>query len=525
MCLRNLLPALIPLICVANLRTQQTPTLEQRIQTVVSRPEFSHARFGLEFYSLDRKAPVYKLNEQELFVPGSTTKLLTEGTALELLGSNYRFHTRVYGIGALKGDTLDGDIVLVASGDPNLSNRIQQDDTLAFENEDHSYGGPDSKGLPGERLAVFRELAEKVVARGVRKITGSIFVDNSLFPEGERELGTGVIVSPIVVNDNVIDVIVSPGPAEGAPARFEIAPEIGYIKIINQVVTGPKGGESELTYSKDSAQPDGTWLVTLSGSIGLGERPRMVAYHVPAPTQFAAFVLRKALNNAGVTMPPGYYPDPDFKTLAKKYAPNNLLAEHISPPLKEEVKVTLKVSQNLHASMTPFLLGALLKHSTDDASQAGFDLERDFLSRSGLDLTGAVQSDGAGGAAFFTPDFMVHYLLFMSKQTNFTDFYGGLPILGRDGTLFNIQVNSPAAGHVHAKTGTYTTYDALNRKILVTGKGLTGYMETQSGEHLILALYVNNVSVSREDPDAVKNVGDALGAIATAAYLAASQNP
>jgi D-alanyl-D-alanine carboxypeptidase/D-alanyl-D-alanine-endopeptidase (penicillin-binding protein 4) len=199
--------------------------------------------------------------------------------------------------------------------------------------------------------------------------------------------------------------------------------------------------------------------------------------------------------------------------------PENVVAEHVSPSLKEDVRITLKVSQNLHASMTPFLLGALVARKNEDIAQSGFDLEKDFLTKAGLDLTGAAQSDGAGGNAFFTPDFMVRYLTFMSRQKNFDNFYRGLPILGRDGTLVKIQVNSPAAGHVHAKTGTYGTYDALNRKEMVTGKGLAGYMETADGRHLALALYVNLVSVSREDPDAIQNiVGQALGEIAAAAY-------
>ena len=114
---------------------------------------------------------------------------------------------------------------------------------------------------------------------------------------------------------------------------------------------------------------------------------------------------------------------------------------------------------------------------------------------------------------------MVHYLTYMSKQKNYDDFYRGLPILGKDGTLVKIQVNSPAAGHVHAKTGTFNLYDALNKKMMVTGKGLAGYMDTASGEHLILALYVNMVSVPLDDPDATQKIaGEALGEIAAAAY-------
>ncbi len=112
---------------------QSDATLEQRIAKIMSRPEFAHSRFGIEFYSQDTGKVVYELNPRQLFVPGSTTKLLTEGTALELLGGDYRFHTKIYRTGRIKKNgTLDGDLILVASGDYNLSNRIQADGTLAF---------------------------------------------------------------------------------------------------------------------------------------------------------------------------------------------------------------------------------------------------------------------------------------------------------------------------------------------------------------------------------------------------------
>ncbi len=206
----------------------------------------------------------------------------------------------------------------------------------------------------------------------------------------------------------------------------------------------------------------------------------------------------------------------DLTKPAASYVPDQLVAEHVSPPLKEEIKVTLKVSQNLHASMTPLILAATLAPKGSD--RTGFDLEHDFLTRAGLDLSGAQQGDGAGGNAHFSPEFMVSYLAYMSKQKDFQVFYNALPILGRDGTLFDIQPQSPAAGKVHAKTGTFSAYDPLNRRLLVTGKGLAGYMTTHSGEHLAFAIYVNNVSVPTE-PDAVKRLtGQALGEIAATAY-------
>src|SRR6185369_4459085 len=108
---------------------QNNPSFLEKIQTVMKRPEFAHATFGIEFYSLDRNQTVYRWNADKLMVPGSTTKLLTEGTLLNLLGPDYQFQTRVYRIGEVKKDILEGDLVIVASGDPNLSGRIQSDNT------------------------------------------------------------------------------------------------------------------------------------------------------------------------------------------------------------------------------------------------------------------------------------------------------------------------------------------------------------------------------------------------------------
>jgi D-alanyl-D-alanine carboxypeptidase/D-alanyl-D-alanine-endopeptidase (penicillin-binding protein 4) len=135
-----------------------------------------------------------------------------------------------------------------------------------------------------------------------------------------------------------------------------------------------------------------------------------------------------------------------------------------------------------------------------------------------LDLTGAQQTDGAGGDARFSPAFMVRYLAFMARAKDYPAFARALPILGRDGTLWNIQTESAAAGHVIAKTGTLATYDALNRRMLVTAKGLAGYLTAPSGRRYALAVYVNNVSVSL-DQDAITRVaGQAVGSVVSAAY-------
>ncbi len=505
---------------------QTDSALAARIREITSRPEYKHASFGIEVYSLDDDKVLYAFNPQQLFTPASTTKLLTEGAALEFLGAGYRFHTRVYRTGPITSDgRLNGDLILVGSGDPNLSGRIQSDGSLAFQNEDHSYDGSlDTKAVAGDPLLVIRELAAQVAAKGIKHISGRVLVDGTLFPEGAREDGTQVVISPIAVNDNIIDVTISPGASEGAPVSVSVSPATAYITFVNHASTGEANSKPHIQFAPAATNSEGTDTVIINGSFPLDKPAILYAYDVPAPSRFAQATLAQALREQGITASVSASAEKiDFSALTPSYIAENLVAEHTSPPLSEEIKVTLKVSQNLHASMTPFILGALRTHNTKDFDQAGFDLERQFLQNAGLDLSGASQGDGAGGAesAFFTPDFMVRYLAFMSRQKDFPVFKNALPVLGRDGTLWNIQVDSPAAGHVFAKTGTYGTFDALNKKLMLTGKGLAGYTTTPDGHNLAFAIYVNRVSLPLDDPDGPQKIaGEALGEIASVIYSA-----
>src|SRR6266404_2665615 len=230
--------AIAALLLVARMphaSAQSPTTLADRIQKVISRPEFVHANFGIKFVSLDTGKVLYSLNSNKLFVPASTTKLLTEGTLLATLGADYRFHTRIYRTAPVdKKGKLKGDLILVASGDPNLSNRIRPDGTLAFVDEDHSYNGP---AVDGDPLAVIKQLAKNVAANGIRKIEGRVLVDSSLFPDGPREGGTNVVMSSIMVNDNVIDLRLTPAAKAGDAAAFVSAPQTSYVKFISHVTT------------------------------------------------------------------------------------------------------------------------------------------------------------------------------------------------------------------------------------------------------------------------------------------------
>ena len=342
---------------------------------------------------------------------------------------------------------------------------------------------------------------------------------SACFPKGARDLGTGETISPIEVNDNAIDVTVRPGAKAGDAATLTIAPQVPYIHFVNKVTTvaGDKGKFEEQVTTDDKT---GVQTVVLAGTIGLATPQVIDAFALASPSRFAGTLLTAALKEAGVTVRGKPDAITDAAATRKFYTDTMRLAEHVSPPLSEDARITLKVSQNLHASTMPYVMGAVLGHASDKIDQKGFALEHDWLVGAGLDLSGASQADGAGGAvaAFYTPDFVVHYLAFMARQPQAEMFRKSLPVLGVDGTLADTAKGLPGAGHVFAKTGTYDGRDYLNAgRQMLTGKGLAGFTTTSDGRHLAFAFYVNRVELDNDD-SVSDMAGQALGEMASALY-------
>ncbi len=518
------LPAILAALLATSNATAFAATapspLARRVAQIVGRPELRHTQIGVAFYDLDSKRLVYGLNERKYFLAASTTKTLTEGTALALLGGDFRFTTPVYRTGPIGADgTLDGDLVLKAGGDPDLSNRIEPNATLAFENEDHSYdGSPDTKAVPGDPLQVLRELARAIAAKGIKRVSGRVVVDSTLFPEGAHEAGTGVVVSPIVVNDNIVDVTVTPGAKTGDPVSIAISPQTAYARFVNRATTAAAGSDRTIDLSDDVADANGERTVTIAGTLPQASPSILYAYDVPSPRRFAEVALTEALQDAGVAIAmPGADAPADASKLAAFYTDANVVAVHTSPPLREDVRITLKVSDNLHADLMPYVWAVYKAHASANYLRTAFAMEKAFLRGGGLDPQDFIQNDGLGTNAFYQPAVMVRYLEFLRAQPFFADFYDGLPILGVDGTLFNIQNGTPGAGKVHAKTGTWGAGDRLNDRSVITSKGLAGYMTTAGGRHLAFALYLNNLPVEH-GKDAARIAGQVLGELANAAY-------
>ena len=481
------------------------------IEAILARPDLAGSQFGTAFYDLQSDRFVFEHASDVLFAGASTTKTLTCAAALHALGEDYRFITRVVRTGPVDAQgVLHGDLVIVAVGDPNLSGRINERDELEFCDYDHALAGAgyDVGVVERDPLLVIRALAGQIAGAGIREVQGRVAVDLAAFADAGPEPGTGVLISSVAVNDNLVDLTFTAGTHAGDRVVLSAAPETSYVRFVNRLVT-VSPDETHHVRLVGHADDRGCQVVEIIGTIPAGDT-RRGAYAVPSPAAFAASAFARALEERGIRVAGG----PAFAPIGP-YDDADTVAVHRSPPLREAVKVILKVSQNLHAEMLPRAVERARGAAPADAGTT-FTAARELIESLGLLDHGVYQGDGCGAAGTFSARFMCRFLAAIRRQPWAPAFERALPVLGRDGTLHGVQTASraAAASAIRAKTGTMGYADRIFARSLVTAKALAGYMTTAKGSHLAFAIFAQNV------PGTVDEVGELVGEIAVRAYEA-----
>ncbi|HEX6361068.1 D-alanyl-D-alanine carboxypeptidase/D-alanyl-D-alanine endopeptidase [Actinophytocola sp.] len=476
----------------------RSPGLAERIQGIIDQPVFHGSHWGMAFYAPDTDEIVYAANPAELFVAGSSLKVFIAGTAFEALGASHRFRTRIRRTGPVVRGVLRGDLVLVAGGDLLLAGRSRPDGTLLLPDTDPSY--PGQPPLP-DPLREIRGLAGQVAAAGVRRVDGRVLVDISLFAEAREGIAfndTMITVSPMMVGDNVVHAVVTPGAAAGEPGVVRSAVPTNHVRFVSQVQTVAGAPARQLAVTDDVINPDGTHTVTVTGDIPVGAPTQYTSYFVLSPTTYAAAVLTEALRARGVHVDGagvGGHPR------------GPALAEHVSLPLSEQVKPMLKSSSNVHTATFPYVVGAGSVSPKETYEQ----YRRQLFRAAGLDPDPAGATDGK-----YTAETFIKFLAHMRRRPYFTPFHRALPILGRDGSLAGNQPNSPAAGHVYAKTGTAMMMAPSG--VGVVNKALAGYIELPNGRWLTFAQFMNQEGDMNAARDLAGKAQEAMAEIAAAVY-------
>jgi serine-type D-Ala-D-Ala carboxypeptidase/endopeptidase (penicillin-binding protein 4) len=482
--------------------------LARKLNDFLAQPHFKTAHFGWQFVDLATGEVVLEQSSEKLFVPASTTKLFSTAAALDCLGADYRFRTPVYRRGSVnEAGVLDGDLILVASGDLTLGGRTTEKGEIAFQDSDHIYANYslDAKLTAEDPLAGLNELARLIAAAGIRKVTGDVLIDDRLFDQTTGSGSGPQLITPIMVNDNVLDFTFEPT-EPGQPAKTTWRPHTALFELEFDVQTVKENEPLEI-----SIRPRANGRIRVTGKIPANKPEVVRIYEVPDPAAFARALLIEALQRNHVEVVATLSQKHPAASLPKRdtYEKLTQVAELVSPPFAEHAKLVLKVSHNLHASALPLLVAA--KHSQRTLSD-GLKLERVFLAKAGVDVDTISFGGGAGGARadYVTPAATVQLLRHMASRPDFFVYEQALPILGVDGTLAKaVPTDSPAKGKAQAKTGTLTWDNLLAGNSLCTSKALGGYLTTAKGKRLAFAAFINGVHLTNGID--TKRLGNDLG--------------
>ncbi|VTR93632.1 d-ala-d-ala carboxypeptidase : D-alanyl-D-alanine carboxypeptidase, serine-type, PBP4 family OS=Singulisphaera acidiphila (strain ATCC BAA-1392 / DSM 18658 / VKM B-2454 / MOB10) GN=Sinac_6651 PE=4 SV=1: Peptidase_S13 [Gemmata massiliana] len=483
---------LLALVWIVPAAAAPPAALSEKLEAVIEAPDYKHASWGILVADAKTGATVYSRNPDATLAPASVTKLFSSAAALVALGPDQKQETHVYQRGlALKG-TLRGDLILVASGDLMFGGRTTKDGKIVFKDKDHTYangGFGDCEVTDTDPLAGLNDLAKQVKAAGITQIDGEVLIDDRLFA---RSRGTGSgpdSISPIVVNDNAIDVIVTPGEKEGDPAKVVMRPETSFYTLDASVGTGSEKSSANL-----HLLAVGPTQFAVRGKVPVGSKPHVRIYNVDEPTLFARALFIEALRRNGVQVQCAVLRPASNSLPAKsEYEKLRKVATFTSAPLKDTLRVTLKVSHNLYASTLPALLAASKGQST---VESGLKEQAKILKELGVDTSAVSFGGGAGGspADHASARATVQVIQGMAKRPEWDAYKAALPVLGVDGTLSeSVKEDSPARGKASAKTGTLIWYDNANERFLLKSKALAGTMTTKSGTELYFCIIVNNV--------------------------------
>ncbi len=394
------------------------------------------------------KHEIYALNPDRLMIPASVTKILTAGAVISSLGPGKKFETQLRSSASISGSSLKGDLCLVGGGDPGFVS-----ETMWF-------------------------LVNEFVRTGIKKIEGSVLVDDSRFDSVRSDSSRtpdrvdrayDAPIGAMSFNWNSVNVFVRAGKSSGDPAQVFVDPENSYIKLVNQAKTSKPGSKSRIAVSRSGTS------VHVSGNIALGS-PEVVSYkNISEPDIWSGQNLVSFLSQRGISVSSGQVK----RGICPKSS--SLLARAEGKPVGQIIHDLMKFSNNFVAEMMAKNLAAEAGESSAKM-ETGVEEIRKFVVKSGVprDQFKLVNPSGLSRENQFKPRHLLEVLHAMSKDfSSFAEALSSYPISGIDGTLKN-RNKGPASGWIRAKTG-----------MLNGVSGLAGYAGRKDGRILTFVFLFN----------------------------------
>ena len=406
---------------------------------------------ALDVRGVNDKSALLSLNNQSSFKPASIMKLVTTQAALELLGPNYRWITRVYADGVQTGDILQGNLVIEGSGDPRF----------AYED--------------------LWRLLRQLRSMGLRDIRGNLVLDRSLFQvmpddtavfDGQPSRSYNAQPDALLLDAKALQVRLSPDLAtQSLHISFE-PPLSGF------TVQVPKLSPAACNDVRVQLQPELSPLgLRFAGSypIACGERSMSFHLHTLNHVQYFNAVFRALWSELGGSI--------SGETREGKASPNSReLAQWQSATLAQDIRDINKYSNNV---MARNLLLSIAAQPGGVPATAAISNGKvvNWLAASGIESAGMVLDNGSGLSreARISARTMAALLQRSWQQATMPEFIASLPVAGLDGTMGKRVAEAAVKGHAHIKTGS-----------LGDVASIAGYVSAKSGRRIVVVCMINH---------------------------------
>lgn len=429
-------------------------SLAQRLDSLLNNPLLKTSEVGITVFDLTEGKSLYRYQDENLYRPASTEKVITSVTALAQLGTTYTMDTQLQYTGTIENDTLKGNLYLIGGFDPEFME------------------------------ADLDSLVDAVAQSGIRYISDTLVADVSMMDSIYWGPGWSwddvpnsfqPYLSPLMLNRGCVDVTVTPTIKDSLP-QITCSPTSDYYQVSNQAISrNPMVSKLKITRN---------WLhggnqIQVSGNVSRTTTETLSIYDSKA---FFFHTFTSRLKERGITISATAYADcpipNDSLTVTPLYVHRR--------PISQVLKQALKESDNLCAEAMFHHLAKQYAFHNRVSFEDGTDAINDFMKKNlGFNPEHYRIADGSGVSLYnyVSPRLLLEYLKYAYYHPDiFHPFYESLPIAGIDGTLQYRMKKTPAYRKVHAKTGSVTGVSSL-----------AGYAKAANGHQLAFVIINQNV--------------------------------
>jgi len=452
-CKKLLLAFVFLLTCFASV-AQNTDRVDFVVRHITRRPAVKHASFAVCIHNITKDSTIYSRNEDLFMMPAAINKLFTSAAAYSRLGPKFTFENFLYYSGSIEGGTLNGDLIVVGSGDPFFCS-----DRFAYTD------------------STFNRLAAGLRKMGIRRINGHVYVDTALFEDEMmhpswqwsdigNSFGSGAC--GLNYNENSVDVHFRAGRRVGDPAVVtSVQPEI---PIANHVLTGSRDTAFDITFYGSPYENSRI----CRGIIPLGTADTHFRASMPHPALAMAQDFTRYLRRNGFTVTGE--PSVDF-TMPKKY---KQVCVDTSFNLLTITALTTQTNSNIAAESLFKLMGYLRDGHGCYAS--GRKFLYDYFNELNLDPREVKMVDGSGLSRdnHVTAYFVTQFLDAVARQPFFWDFASALGI-SQKMPEYAVIPEIPGGCSLRVKSG-----------IMPGVRNFVGYFTNDDDEMFSFAILCNN---------------------------------